>query len=87
MKSITRIELTNDHVVLRYVDDQDMRIDERAIIVRWKTHETIRKVVNAFQEAVGNYLLTSNKSLDDVLETDLESLFKNLLKENETLEP
>jgi hypothetical protein len=83
MVSITRAEIVGDHLVIRYIDDLDTNVDERAIVVKWKKHEPLVKLMTAFTEIVGHYFLHGNKNLEELSKTDLESLFKDLLKEAE----
>ena len=81
MRTLTKIEFTGDQLIIRYTDDTDKLVNERAILVKWSDHPPIVKVVRAFQEVLGTYFLTENKNLSLVPEESLEELFRQLLKE------
>jgi len=81
MKTLTRIELVNDQLIIRYTDDTDKIAAERAMIIKWPDHPAIVKLFKAFQEVLGTYFLTENQNLDNVPEAELDELFKKLLEE------
>ena len=81
MKRLTQVEFKGDTLVLRYKDDADEGIEERAIIVKWKDHPPVVNLMKAFMEVVGGYFLSDNKGLTGVTQLELEDLFKKLLQE------
>lgn len=81
MRTLTKIEFTGDQLVIKYTDDTDKLVSERAILVKWSDHPPIVKVVRAFQEVIATYFLTENHNLAQLPAESLEELFRQLLKD------
>lgn len=80
MKKVTGISIKGEELTLSYFDEAKPEVDCYVLTINWKTSPEIKKVVMAAMEVIGTFLLTSNGSLEDVEQNELEDLFRKLLE-------
>lgn len=78
-KILNHINIQNEVLVLSYVDTEDEKVDERAIVIQWKKNPTLIRLMGGFYEILGKYLLEGNNNLDNLSKEQMDDLFKRLL--------
>jgi len=86
-KILGHINLQNDVLVINYVDTEDEKVDERAIVIQWKKNPTLIRLMSSFYEILGKYLLEGNGNLDNLSKEQMDELFKRLLADDGTPPP
>ena len=86
-KAITHITLQGDILTIYYTDSDDTIVDEKAVIIRWKKHPKVVKLIQGFFEIIGTYFLTDNKNLDSLEDEDINALLRRLVQEEPPAEP
>lgn len=85
-KNITKVEIQGDLLMIKYTDPDDPAVDEKAVLIRWKKHPKVVKLMQIFSEIVGTYFLTNNKNLDRLEDTEIENIVLKLLEEDKPQE-
>jgi len=78
------VELKNDLLLVHCESEESDIVDYNVVVVKWKANPTLAKLVHAFQEVASTYILTDNKSLDEVEKETLEQLFRELLRDEKS---
>jgi len=86
-KAVSSITIQGDVLTIHYTDSDDLVIDEKAAIIKWKKHPKIVKLMQGFFEIIGTYFLTENKSLGTLEDEQIEELLRRLVQDEPPTNP